>query len=203
MELQTRDTGGTAGAPPAAARAPQIAMAAAAFLQRAPCALLKLEQALVVLPSPLPDLPLPRARCVQVFVFCCAHADQITKYLQQESKWARSRDMVVTPVVSTSCLSVGEAMRIIDDKDIIHNDFVLVSGDTIANIQLAPILEAHKARRAEDKQAIFTMVRRGEEGGGVPRGLRGTRHSGARDKKRARRQEGRRSRRRARGAAVG
>lgn len=53
--------------------------------------------------------------CVQVFVFCCSHADQIKAYLA-ESKWARSRDMVVQTIVSKSCLSVGEALRIVDDK---------------------------------------------------------------------------------------
>jgi hypothetical protein len=69
---------------------------------------------------------------------------------------------VVTTVVSTSCLSAGEALRLIDQKDIIKGDFILVSGDTVANLNLAPVLEAHRARRAADKNAIMTMVR--EEG---------------------------------------
>eukprot|EP00967_Tisochrysis_lutea_P008852 scaffold10589_cov21-Tisochrysis_lutea.AAC.3 len=51
----------------------------------------------------------------QVFVFCCAHAEQITDYLSQ-SKWSRNKEMVVTPVVSTSCFSAGEALRLIDQK---------------------------------------------------------------------------------------
>jgi len=93
----------------------------------------------------------------EVFVFCCAHADQIKRYLA-ESKWAHSREMTVTAVVSTSCLSAGEALRLIDQKDIIKSDFVLVSGDTVSNMNLAPVLEAHRARRAADKSAIFTMI---------------------------------------------
>jgi len=51
----------------------------------------------------------------QVFVFCCAHAEQITDYLAA-SKWAHNKEMVVTPIVSTSCFSAGEAMRLIDQK---------------------------------------------------------------------------------------
>jgi translation initiation factor eIF-2B subunit epsilon len=100
---------------------------------------------------------------LQVFVFCCAHADQIKRYLA-ESKWSANREMVVTTVVSTSCLSAGEALRLIDQKDIIKGDFVLVSGDTVSNLNLAPVLEAHRARRAADKNAIMTMVSRGPVG---------------------------------------
>ncbi len=66
--------------------------------------------------------------------------------------------MVVTTIVSTSCVSVGEALRLIDYRDVIQNDFILVSGDTVSNVNLAPIIKAHKDRRAVDKQAIFTMV---------------------------------------------
>lgn len=95
--------------------------------------------------------------CVQVFVFCCAHAHQIQQYLAN-SKWAKNKDMTVTTIVSTSCLSVGEALRLVDDKDVIQNDFVLVSADTVTNVDLGPILAAHRARRETDKQAIYTMV---------------------------------------------
>ena len=64
----------------------------------------------------------------------------------------------VTLVVSTNCRSAGEALRLIDQKDIIKADFVLVSGDTVANMDLAAVLAQHKARRARDKNAIMTMV---------------------------------------------
>lgn len=50
-------------------------------------------------------------------------------------------------------------------QDVIHNDFVLVSGDTVSNVILGPALEAHRARRATDKNAIFTMVCWGISGG--------------------------------------
>lgn len=49
-------------------------------------------------------------------------------------------------------------MRIIDQKDVIKSDFVLVSGDTVSNMDLAPALAAHRQRRAADKNAIMTMV---------------------------------------------
>lgn len=67
--------------------------------------------------------------------------------------------MRVTTIVSTNCTSAGEALRIIDQRDVIKSDFVLVSGDTVSNVNLAPILEAHRSRRSADKNAIMTMVR--------------------------------------------
>ncbi|KAF5828895.1 hypothetical protein DUNSADRAFT_16852 [Dunaliella salina] len=100
---------------------------------------------------------LAMSKVEEVFVFCCAHAEQITDYLSQ-SKWAHNKEMVVTPVVSTSCFSAGEALRLIDQKDIIKNDFVLINGDTVCNINLAPIVEAHRARRQADKSNILTMI---------------------------------------------
>ncbi|EFJ50987.1 hypothetical protein VOLCADRAFT_57555, partial [Volvox carteri f. nagariensis] len=93
----------------------------------------------------------------ETFVFCCAHADLIKRYLS-ESKWAYSKDMKVTPIVSTNCLSAGEALRLIDQRDLIKGDFVLCSADIVSNMKLAPMLEAHRARRAADKNAIMTLV---------------------------------------------
>ena len=61
-------------------------------------------------------------------------------------------------IVSTACKTAGEALREIDIKDIIKSDFVLVSGDVVSNMDLGAALEAHKARRDKDKNALMTMV---------------------------------------------
>jgi NDP-sugar pyrophosphorylase family protein len=63
-------------------------------------------------------------------------------------------------VVARNCLSAGEALRALDQKDIIKGDFVLLSADTVSNLDLAPALTAHRARREKDKNAIMTMVLR-------------------------------------------
>lgn len=94
---------------------------------------------------------------VQVFVFCCAHADQIQTYLEQ-SRWHKNRQMKVSVVTSTACLSAGEALRLVDQKDVIKSDFVLVSGDIVANVDLKALVQEHKGRRQQDKSAIMTMV---------------------------------------------
>ncbi|GAQ80574.1 eukaryotic translation initiation factor eIF-2B epsilon subunit [Klebsormidium nitens] len=92
-----------------------------------------------------------------VLVFCCAHARQIQAYIET-SKWKKQPNFHVTPIVSHNSMSAGEALRLIDEKNLIRNDFILISGDTISNMSLDAVLAEHKARRAKDKQAIMTMV---------------------------------------------
>ncbi|KAF8069524.1 translation initiation factor eIF-2B subunit epsilon [Scenedesmus sp. PABB004] len=108
----------------------------------------------------------------EIIVFCCAHADQIKAHLS-EGKWLKQRAPRVTTVVSTNCLSLGEAMRSLDQKDIIKSTFILVSGDTVSNMDLGPALAAHKERAEKDKDAIMTLVRhaqRAQRAQQAPRG---------------------------------
>ena len=93
----------------------------------------------------------------QVFVICCAHAEQIEAHLKN-SKYSQQKSMKLHVVVSTSCLSSGEALRLMDQKDLIKSDFVLVSGDVVSNLDLKSIITAHKKRSQEDRHAIMTMV---------------------------------------------
>ena len=41
-------------------------------------------------------------------------------------------------------MSVGDALRDLDAKSLIYNDFVLISADVVGNIKLKPLIEAHK-----------------------------------------------------------
>lgn len=62
-------------------------------------------------------------------------------------------------IASTSVTSAGEALREIDNSGIIRSDpFVLVSGDVISNVQLAPIISLHKERKKKDPDCVMTMV---------------------------------------------
>jgi translation initiation factor eIF-2B subunit epsilon len=51
-------------------------------------------------------------------------------------------------------------MRDLDDRALLTNDFIVVYGDVVSNLPLESALAAHKARRAQDKSAIMTMVLR-------------------------------------------
>lgn len=94
----------------------------------------------------------------EIFVFCCAHADQIKKHLSQ-SKWTRSRSPCeVKTVVAEDCLSMGDVLREIDRQSFLKNDFVLVSGDVVSNMKLEQVLQEHKERRKKDKASLMTVV---------------------------------------------
>ncbi|KAJ3023506.1 UNVERIFIED_CONTAM: hypothetical protein HDU68_008576 [Siphonaria sp. JEL0065] len=93
----------------------------------------------------------------QIYVVCCSHADQIKAYLKT-SRWGKSTFPKVTTVVSQQLASTGDALRDLDAKQLLKSDFILVSGDVVANMDLTKALEEHRARRAIDKNGIMTMV---------------------------------------------
>lgn len=94
----------------------------------------------------------------EVILFCRAHADQIRQYITH-SRWAKATStMHIQIVVNGECMSMGDALRDIDARSLIHGDFILVCGDVVSNMNLTAALQAHKARRAVDKNYILTMV---------------------------------------------
>lgn len=53
---------------------------------------------------------------------------------------------------------MGDALRDLDAKQLIQSDFILISAGNISNINLAPIIEAHKQRKLADKNSIMTVL---------------------------------------------
>ncbi|XP_006648090.2 translation initiation factor eIF-2B subunit epsilon isoform X1 [Oryza brachyantha] len=96
----------------------------------------------------------------EVFVFCCAHAQQVKEHLAKAG-WtgkAAAREMTVTAVESHDAISAGDALRVMYGRGVIHGDFVLISGDTISNMNLQDALQEHKDRRKKDPLAVMTMI---------------------------------------------
>ncbi|PRP87586.1 hypothetical protein PROFUN_04613 [Planoprotostelium fungivorum] len=94
----------------------------------------------------------------QIFILCCAHADKIQQYISN-SRWSRPGVVTVECVVSSDCSNVGEALREIYTMEKITNDFILVPGDLVSNMNLDHVIARHKARRQkEDKACIMTTV---------------------------------------------
>lgn len=96
----------------------------------------------------------------ELFVFCCSHAAQIQAYLdsvETGSKWKRRKNLVVRTIVA-DCATFGDALRFLDTLDIIKNDFVLISGDVISNVKLDVVVKEHKARVAQDKRNMMTLL---------------------------------------------
>ena len=63
-------------------------------------------------------------------------------------------------LLKSTATSVGDAMRDLDNRDLITGDFLLVSGDVVSNMSIEPALAKHRARREQNKDAIMTMVLR-------------------------------------------
>lgn len=82
----------------------------------------------------------------KVHVLCCSHADQVRAYLNKSTKWAAS-DMSLNIISSYNCQSAGEALRLVDQEGLIQDDFILISGDVVTNMDLSRALAQHKARR--------------------------------------------------------
>ncbi|KAG0601733.1 hypothetical protein M758_11G136100 [Ceratodon purpureus] len=93
----------------------------------------------------------------ECFVFCCAHAAQVTSHLTK-AKWRSQPNFAVTPIESHDCVSAGDALRLIEQRGVIRGDFVLVSGDTVSNMSLKEVVKEHQERRKKDKLAVMTMV---------------------------------------------
>ncbi|KAJ6917809.1 hypothetical protein NC651_012100 [Populus alba x Populus x berolinensis] len=76
----------------------------------------------------------------EVFVFCCAHSKQVIEYLEK-SEWISQPNFL---------RSLGDALRLIYERNVITGDFVLISGDTVSNIRkLSPI--THQSRLGTDE----------------------------------------------------
>lgn len=93
----------------------------------------------------------------EVFVFCCAHSKQVIDYLES-SEWFSQPNFSVQTIESHNSVSAGDALRLIYERNVIHGDFVLISGDTVSNMSLTQALQEHKERRKKDNNAVMTMV---------------------------------------------
>ena len=96
-----------------------------------------------------------------VFIFVSAQSDKIEEYIRN-SKWNRASSPFSTCqiVMSPTSMSVGDAMRELDGKNLITTDFLLVNGDYVSNLPLEGILAEHRKRRTANKDAIMTMILR-------------------------------------------
>lgn len=95
----------------------------------------------------------------EVFIMCCSHADQIQSYIDK-SKWVSSSSPFkkIQTIASKESRSVGDAMRDMDSRSLVTDDFILVSGDVVTNLDLTTVLEEHKKHKQADRDYICTMV---------------------------------------------
>ncbi|XP_073445368.1 translation initiation factor eIF2B subunit epsilon [Dendrobates tinctorius] len=95
----------------------------------------------------------------ETFVFCCWMANEIKDHLRN-SKWCRATSSNVVRVVTSELYrSLGDVLRDVDAKSLVRSDFVLVTGDVVANINIEAALEEHRTRRKLEKNiSVMTMI---------------------------------------------
>lgn len=101
----------------------------------------------------------------ELILLSCAHTEMIRKYVDGRDEYSGSpfscpkrKFSKVTVIECTDCLSAGDALRQLDQQNIIRSDFLLVHGDVVSNMRLEKVLTAHRQRRQKDKQCIATLV---------------------------------------------
>lgn len=94
----------------------------------------------------------------EVIVICVSHAELIKEYIDNGRWSGPTADMTVKAEIAPDCTSAGDALRYVDSKQLITDDFVLIYGDVISNMDLASVMDLHCARRKEDKNRIMTMI---------------------------------------------
>ncbi|KAK9509779.1 hypothetical protein O3M35_007016 [Rhynocoris fuscipes] len=97
---------------------------------------------------------LSAARVQEVIIFTALHSEKIKKFISC-GRWGR---MTITVIVSDGCRSLGDALRDLDAKALIRSDFILLTGDIVANLKLLPALEHHKKIQKHDKGAAMTLI---------------------------------------------
>ena len=104
---------------------------------------------------------LANAKVKEIIVVSCWHAAQVSEYLKH-SRWGSSRKPNVRVVSYKLANSAGEALRELADTGIVQSDpFVLISGDVISNVRLAPIIQTHKSDPGRMMTLLFRKTNPG------------------------------------------
>jgi translation initiation factor eIF-2B subunit epsilon len=94
----------------------------------------------------------------EVLIYCASHAQQIKDYID-DSKWTKlGKSFKLDVIVNVNSRTEGDALRHLDELEIIKGEFILVSGDVVSSINLKSLLAQHKRRAKADPRGIMTMV---------------------------------------------
>ncbi|VVC89134.1 unnamed protein product [Leptidea sinapis] len=96
----------------------------------------------------------------EVILFCCQDASKIRTHVKkckdEKMPWTLTMDIQVFS--SDTCQTMGDVMREIDAASLVRGHFVLLSVNTITNINFAYLLDQHKQMCKKDKGAAMTLV---------------------------------------------
>ncbi|GMM36969.1 translation initiation factor eIF2B catalytic subunit epsilon [Saccharomycopsis crataegensis] len=102
---------------------------------------------------------LANAGANEVYLMCSGnHVEPIQQYIDK-SKWSLPwSPFKVQCIISLEARSIGDVMRDLDNRSIITDDFLLISGDVITNINFDDALKYHRKIKESDRDHIVTMI---------------------------------------------
>ncbi|CAG8640754.1 17658_t:CDS:10, partial [Cetraspora pellucida] len=133
---------------------------AAIHLSSSPAWISRIPYIIMVIYSHIFEELLAVADVQEAYLFCKGHFEIIKDYIKK-SKWSRSYSPIkIITNVTPEARSVEDAMRKLDAKQLINSDFILIYFDVVSNIHLDKVLDAHRARKSVDNNAIMTMLKK-------------------------------------------
>ncbi|PWN35742.1 nucleotide-diphospho-sugar transferase [Meira miltonrushii] len=115
---------------------------------------------------PLANVPLlhysvesaTRAGVSHIYVLTRSHAHLIRQHVNDHlHNLLHSQGIAITVMSTPEARSEGDAIRELDAKQVLRSDFLLYRSDSVCTMDLRPVVDLHRKRRAIDKDAIMTM----------------------------------------------
>jgi translation initiation factor eIF-2B subunit epsilon len=98
-----------------------------------------------------------RSRVQQVFLYCSSYVEKLKEFITSLKNF-QDKNIIITPLISDGCRSLGDALRDIDTKGCIRDDFILIRGTAFTNIDLRVIMDLHRIRKEKDKNVALTIL---------------------------------------------
>ncbi|XP_055680887.1 translation initiation factor eIF-2B subunit epsilon [Lutzomyia longipalpis] len=100
------------------------------------------------------------SRIEETFIVVSSGVDQVRSHIEKRLKeyYIWSVKMTITVIGSEGSHSIGDVLRDIEAKGLIRGHFILMTGDTVSNANLIPLLERHKQIAKYDKGACMTVM---------------------------------------------
>lgn len=101
---------------------------------------------------------LATAKVEEVIVFCCSKSEELSSFIDDLNNDPRALGIPVTCLINKDTKSVGEALRGVRQSELIRDDFILVYGDIVSNIEMESLVNDHIERSKKDKSTVMTLL---------------------------------------------
>eukprot|EP01116_Phalansterium_solitarium_P025232 TRINITY_DN9540_c0_g1_i5.p1 TRINITY_DN9540_c0_g1~~TRINITY_DN9540_c0_g1_i5.p1 ORF type:complete len:337 (-),score=55.37 TRINITY_DN9540_c0_g1_i5:270-1280(-) len=93
-----------------------------------------------------------------IIIVSSGHHEDIQAYVSQSHWRANHAGVRLDVFVAPHCRTFGDALRELDREMRLIGDFVVLSGDVMAEVDLSDVLDFHSIRRGQSRDCVMTMV---------------------------------------------